>query len=195
MNIDQASGEPIIRLAAKGDGVTASGRHVSGGVPGDSVDADGTLIPGPHHQTPPCRHFAACGGCQLQHADDTVLGDFVRDRALNAAVGQGLDPEELLPVHLSPPHSRRRAGLHGLRVAGGAAPLPWIPVVNPLELAQLAVLVLLLRWWVPEDRSLPPAKIVLLSSMAFVWVTAVVLHAVIAQDQVERFAGQQRLNT
>jgi 23S rRNA (uracil1939-C5)-methyltransferase len=120
VNIDQASGEPIIRLAAKGDGVTASGRHVSGGVPGDSVELDGALIPGPHHQTPPCRHFAACGGCQLQHADDTVLGDFVRDRVLNAAVGQGLDPEELLPVHLSPPHSRRRAGLHGLRTAKGA---------------------------------------------------------------------------
>ena len=33
-----------------------------------------------------------------------------------------------------------------LFLAGDAMPLPWIPVVNPLELAQLAVLVLLLRW-------------------------------------------------
>ena len=65
-----------------------------------------------------------------------------------------------------------------LFVAGGAAPLPWIPVVNPLELAQLAVLVLLLRWWMPEDRSMAPAQIVLLSAAAFVWVTSVVLHAV-----------------
>ncbi|HEY6964730.1 MAG TPA: class I SAM-dependent RNA methyltransferase [Erythrobacter sp.] len=112
--------EPIIRLAAKGDGVTESGRHASGAVPGDTVDAAGVVTPGPHHQTPPCRHFATCGGCQLQHADDTVLADFVRDRVVNAARGQGLEPTELLPVHLSPPHSRRRAGLHGLRTAKGA---------------------------------------------------------------------------
>jgi 23S rRNA (uracil1939-C5)-methyltransferase len=39
---------------------------------------------------------------------------------VNAARGQGLEPAELLPVHLSPPHSRRRAGLHALRIAGGA---------------------------------------------------------------------------
>ncbi|WP_086735014.1 class I SAM-dependent RNA methyltransferase [Erythrobacter colymbi] len=112
--------EPIIRLAAKGDGVTESGRHASGAVPGDTIDAAGVVTPGPHHQTPPCRHFATCGGCQLQHADDTVLADFVRDRVVNAARGQGLEPAELLPVHLSPPHSRRRAGLHGLRTARGA---------------------------------------------------------------------------
>ncbi len=112
--------EPIIRLAAKGDGVTASGRHVPGGVPGDSVDAEGAITPGPHHQTPPCQHFTNCGGCQLQHADDSALSDFVHDRVINAARGQGLDPLEVLPVHLSPPHTRRRAGLHGLRTAKGA---------------------------------------------------------------------------
>lgn len=112
--------EPIIRLAAKGDGVTASGRHVAGAVPGDLVDAECTVTPGPHHQTPPCRHFASCGGCQLQHADDTALSGFVEGRVVFAARGQGLEPAELLPVHLSPPHSRRRAGLHGLRTAKGA---------------------------------------------------------------------------
>lgn len=112
--------EPIIRLAAKGDGVPQSGRHVGGSVPGDTVDAAGVVTPGPHHQTPPCRHFSVCGGCQLQHADDAVLHDFVRDRVLYAARGQGLEPEALLPVHLSPPHARRRAGLHGLRTAKGA---------------------------------------------------------------------------
>ncbi|MBI1401805.1 MAG: class I SAM-dependent RNA methyltransferase [Porphyrobacter sp.] len=114
------SGEPIIRLAAKGDGITASGRHVPGAVPGDLVDEGGALTPGPHHAAPACRHFAVCGGCQLQHADDTVLGEFVTGRVVNAARGQGLEPEELLPVHLSPPRSRRRAGLHGLRTAKGA---------------------------------------------------------------------------
>lgn len=148
--------ETIIRLAAKGDGVTESGRHASGAVPGDSVDAAGVVTPGPHHQTPPCRHFATCGGCQLQHADDTVLADFVRDRVVNAARGQGLEPAELLPVHLSPPHSRRRAGLHGLRTAKGAVlgyreggshrvvDLAECPVLHP----QLAALIAPLRKFV-----------------------------------------------
>ncbi|MBA4080586.1 MAG: RNA methyltransferase [Erythrobacter sp.] len=115
-----STSETVIRLAAKGDGVTASGRHVAGTAPGDLVDESGAITPGPHHQTPPCRHFATCGGCQLQHADDAALATFVTERVVNAARGQGLEPAELLPVHLSPPHSRRRAGLHGLRTARGA---------------------------------------------------------------------------
>ena len=115
-----SNSEIIIRLAAKGDGVTPSGRHVAGAVPGDQVDAAGAITRGPHHEAPPCRHFANCGGCQLQHADDEVLSDFVRDRVVNAARGQGLEPGELLPVHLSPPHTRRRTGLHALRTARGA---------------------------------------------------------------------------
>ncbi len=112
--------ETIIRLAAKGDGVTPSGRHVAGAVPGDGVDAAGAITPGPHHAVPPCRHFGTCGGCQLQHAADTALADFVRSRVLGAASGQGLEPAEVLPVHLSAPATRRRAGLHGLRTAKGA---------------------------------------------------------------------------
>jgi len=114
------SSEPIIRLAAKGDGVTVSGRHIAGGVPGDMVDAAGAITPGPHHIAPACRHFGVCGGCLLQHADDTALTAFVEGRVVNAALGQGLEPAELLPVHLSPPQTRRRAGLHGLRTAKGA---------------------------------------------------------------------------
>lgn len=112
--------EPIIRLAAKGDGVTASGRHIAGAVPRDMVDESGAITPGPHHIAPACRHFNTCGGCLLQHVDDAALTDFVRDRVVHAARGQGLEPGELLPVHLSPPHARRRAGLHGLRTAKGA---------------------------------------------------------------------------
>lgn len=148
--------EPIIRLAAKGDGVTASGRHVAGAVPGDVVDAEGGVAPGPHHIAPACRHFTTCGGCQLQHADDEALSDFVRDRVANAARGQGLEPEALLPVHLSPPHTRRRAGLHGLRTAKGAVlgyreggshrvvDLAECPVLHP----DLAVLIAPLRRFV-----------------------------------------------
>ena len=108
--------EPIIRLAAKGDGVTVSGRHIAGGVTGDMVDEAGAITPGPHHIAPACRHFGVCGGCLLQHADDAALTEFVEGRVVNAARGQGLEPVELLPVHLSPPATRRRATLTRARL-------------------------------------------------------------------------------
>ena len=68
--------------------------------------------------------------------------------------------------------------LASLFEAGSAAPLPWIPLLNPLELAQLAALVLALRWQLAGGRTLPPRRIVLLAALAFVWITSVVLHAV-----------------
>ncbi|MBQ94670.1 MAG: RNA methyltransferase [Actinobacteria bacterium] len=112
--------EIIQRIAARGDGVTPSGRHVARGVPGDAVAADGTLTPGPHHVIPPCRHVPNCGGCQLQHADETALRQFVTDRVVHAAQAQDIAVGEVLPTHLSPPKSRRRATLHALRTAKGA---------------------------------------------------------------------------
>lgn len=108
------SGE-IIRIAAKGDGVTADGRHVPGAVPGDRLDADAQLIPGQHHVVPPCRHFSTCGGCQLQHADESALARFVTERVVHAAEGQGIIAETVAPAHLSPPQARRRATLHAQR--------------------------------------------------------------------------------
>ncbi|MEW4447847.1 class I SAM-dependent RNA methyltransferase [Qipengyuania sp. JC766] len=105
----------IIRLAAKGDGVTQDGRHVTGAVPGDTVLPDGTVQPGPHRAVPPCRHFDRCGGCQLQQADEDVLARFVTDRVVYAALGQDMVAGEVLPTHLSPPGSRRRATLRADR--------------------------------------------------------------------------------
>jgi len=113
--------EAIVRVAAKGDGVTASGRHVALAAPGDRLLPDGTLEPGPHRAAPPCRHFGRCGGCQLQHLDEEAMAGFVRDRGVNAAEGQGLEPHMVGPAHLSPPNTRRRATLRA--VNGGGRPL------------------------------------------------------------------------
>ena len=113
--------ERIVRVAARGDGATASGRHAPLAAPGDVLHADGTVEPGPHHAQPPCRHFGRCGGCQLQHLDEETLAGFVHDRVFNAAEGQGLIPERIAPVHLSPPNTRRRAALRA--VNGGGRPL------------------------------------------------------------------------
>jgi 23S rRNA (uracil1939-C5)-methyltransferase len=111
--------EEIVRIAARGDGVTPSGRHVAFGVPGDVLLDDGALAPGPHHQVPPCRHFPECGGCQLQHADDDAYRGYLVSRAETALAQHDLTAEIREP-HLSPPNSRRRATLRALKVGQGA---------------------------------------------------------------------------
>ena len=112
--------ELIVRIAARGDGVTASGRHVAFGVPGDAVLDDGALAFGAHHQVPPCRHFPECGGCQLQHADDEAYRDYLVSRVETALAQHDLTADIREP-HLSPPTSRRRATLRALKVGRGVA--------------------------------------------------------------------------
>jgi 23S rRNA (uracil1939-C5)-methyltransferase len=109
----------IVRIAARGEGVTADGQHVAGAVSGDTVTDDGAIEPGPHHVEPPCRHFPQCGGCQLQHADGAALEQFVRERAAMAAEGQRIAVAQVQPAQLSPPRTRRRATLHAMRAGGG----------------------------------------------------------------------------
>jgi 23S rRNA (uracil1939-C5)-methyltransferase len=80
---------------------------------------DGALAFGPHHQTPPCRHFPECGGCQLQHVDDEAYRGYLVSRVEGALDQHGLAAEVREP-HLSPPNSRRRASLRALKVGQGA---------------------------------------------------------------------------
>jgi 23S rRNA (uracil1939-C5)-methyltransferase len=109
--------EPIVRIAARGDGVTVGGRHVAFAVPGDLLLDDGTIEPGPGHQTPPCRHFPQCGGCQLQHLTDEAYAAYCESRVAGALNQHGLATEIRAP-HLSPPRTRRRATLRALKPGG-----------------------------------------------------------------------------
>ncbi len=112
---------PIIRLAARGDGVTADGRFVIGAAVGDQVRFEGdkaVIIPGPGHVVPPCRHVPDCGGCQLQHITDAAYASFVSERIVRALGHAGVAVGEVHATAMSPPRSRRRASLRALKRSG-----------------------------------------------------------------------------
>ncbi|MCG6868612.1 MAG: DUF2339 domain-containing protein [Gammaproteobacteria bacterium] len=67
---------------------------------------------------------------------------------------------------------------------GGSAPLPWFPVINPLDLAGAAVLLTLWQWWQTVRIGLLPPREetdrgvrMLLGSLGFLWVNLVLLRA------------------
>lgn len=109
--------DQIIRIAARGDGVSQRGRHVPFAVPGDIVLDDASLQHGPHHRAPPCRHFPDCGGCQLQHADDEAYRGYLVSRIASALAQHDLETQIREP-HVSPPNSRRRSALKAQKVGG-----------------------------------------------------------------------------
>lgn len=106
----------IVRVAAKGDGVTSDGRFVAFSAPGDSLGSDGGLIEGPHHIEAPCQHFQQCGGCKLQHLDQETYRSFVQERVSNALEGQGLSAETIHAPFISSPKSRIRASLRAAKI-------------------------------------------------------------------------------
>lgn len=67
-----------------------------------------------------------------------------------------------------------------LAARGAAAPLPWVPLLNPLELAQLAVLALAARWlWVgPAPSGVRSLRVPLLAIAGFILLTSTTLHTV-----------------
>lgn len=157
--------DSIIRIAARGDGVTADGRHFPLTAPGDWIRPDGSVAFGVHHAQPPCIHFPACGGCQLQHLDEESYADFVTARVTGALAGQGVTPGAVLPPHISPPMTRRRASLRaaraGKRVTIGFAEegshrlidLQMCAVLDPRLLALVAPLRALLAAILPDKRA------------------------------------------
>lgn len=118
----------ILRLGARGDGVaegslfaprTLPGEEISGTIEGDRLTDIRVLTPSPDRVRAPCRHFAQCGGCQLQHASDAFVADWKADQVRAALRTRGIEAE-IAPVLTSPPASRRRAVLAARRTKSGA---------------------------------------------------------------------------
>jgi 23S rRNA (uracil1939-C5)-methyltransferase len=101
----------IVGIAARGDGIADDGGFHPLTAPGDTIDDDGHVRPGPHRVPPACRHFPDCGGCQLQHLDEEAYAAFLVDRVVSALAAQSLICPEVRLPHLSPPRSRRRVAL------------------------------------------------------------------------------------
>lgn len=196
--------DTIVRIGGRGDGLTANGRAVPFGVPGDTVAEDGALRHGPHHVTPPCRHFPACGGCQLQHVDDAAYADFLAERIASALTAQGLDVPAMAPAHLSPPRTRRRASFRaerkGRQVTLGfnegashrIVDLRECLVLHPALFALVAPLRTLLATLVPNGRA-AGVQMTLADQGVDLLLDKVTVEGLAATEALTDFAAKHRL--
>ncbi len=196
--------EEIIRLAARGDGVTASGRFSPGAAPGDMLAEDGALIPGPNRITPACRHFGKCGGCQFQHVGDALFSDYIVDRITEALKAQRLILPEIRRPHLSPPYSRRRVSLRamkmGRRVVLGFAEarshhlidLMQCPVMHPDVFTLIAPLRMLLGTML-KDRRPSDVRMTLSDQGVDLMISGVAVDGLEATEALTDFAQNHKL--
>ena len=118
----------IERLGHQGDGIadgpvfaarTLPGEQVSGALSGQSLHDVKILEPSADRVHPPCRHYRACGGCQLQHASDDFVVRWKQEIVENALKSHGLETK-FRPIAISPSRSRRRATFAVRRTKKGA---------------------------------------------------------------------------
>jgi 23S rRNA (uracil1939-C5)-methyltransferase len=76
------------------------------------------LEPAKNRIAPPCRHFADCGGCSVQHLAEAPYLDWKRNIVVAAMERQGIAGSIVGPVMATPPGGRRRAELAALRLRG-----------------------------------------------------------------------------
>ncbi|NOE19180.1 methyltransferase [Ruegeria atlantica] len=149
----------ITRLGHQGDGIadgpvyaprTLPGEIVSGTLVGQQVTDIRVETPSEHRVKAPCRHYKACGGCQLQHASGAFVTDWKLQVVRKALMAQDLKAP-LRPIHTSPEQSRRRAtiavrrtkkgtlaGFHG-RASDTITEIPDCRLLDPALIAAIPV--------------------------------------------------------
>ncbi len=149
----------INRLGHQGDGIADGPVYIPRALPGEVVSGTlvGQLLEDMRVETPsdqrvkaPCRHYKACGGCQLQHASDTFVADWKVEIVRTALSAQGLEAP-MRPIHTSPERSRRRAtiavrrtkkgtlaGFHG-RASDTITEIPDCHLLDPALIAAIPV--------------------------------------------------------
>lgn len=162
----------IQAIGARGDAAAATdlgvvhvpfalpGEQVRAMVSGDRAAAIEVIAPSLERQSPACRHFGRCGGCQLQHWRDEPYLAWKREQVTQALQKRGLGGavvDKTIPAWGA---GRRRAAFHAARIGGqvrigfmerGGArltPITQCPVLAPsleaivVKLAPLADIVL-----------------------------------------------------
>jgi 23S rRNA (uracil1939-C5)-methyltransferase len=73
------------------------------------AEAEAVLRASPDRVAPPCRHFAECGGCALQHWADVPYAEWKRAKLVEALSRAGFADAPVGPLVRTPPRARRRA--------------------------------------------------------------------------------------
>ncbi|MBT5943662.1 MAG: class I SAM-dependent RNA methyltransferase [Rhodospirillaceae bacterium] len=126
----------IEALGPRGDGIAKNpggrerGRlYIAGALPGEQVRVrpgnkrgDGLeaklleiVTPSNDRTAPPCRHFATCGGCSVQHLALDAYHAWKRELVTNAIQRVGFDPELVAPLIATKNAGRRRATFAAFR--------------------------------------------------------------------------------
>ena len=95
--------ELIVRIAARGDGVTRAAAMCRSACPATRCSTTARSRPGRITRSRRAVTFPECGGCQLQHADDEAYRGYLVSRVETALAQHDLETEIRAP-HLSPPN-------------------------------------------------------------------------------------------
>lgn len=94
------------------------GEQVRARVIGGRAEVVEVLTASPERQTPVCRHFGRCGGCQLQHWQDGPYLAWKRAQVVTALDRSALGGAVVDETIAAWGEGRRRAAFHAARVGG-----------------------------------------------------------------------------
>lgn len=110
-------GRLYVPLTALGDRVRVQPLQARGD--GFACELLEVIEPGPERTQPPCPHFGRCGGCSLQHLNDSAYVAWKEQRLDQALARAGLVPEVRDSLFRVPAGSRRRATFAAVHTKAG----------------------------------------------------------------------------